>query len=1447
MSSNPEINLPAGSELGVSDYNKAGIRERPEMRFNSTERPSSYDPAGETDNDVENEEYIAKEKEEDGNESQENLREADIVWHYLTFDTELPHPSTIHPTQPGQEPPPEPPNLVKYTNPFDWSETRKQVTIWISSVITALTAFSAGSYSPGVYQMTQEWGVSSVAALAGITVFTTGFAFAPMFLAPFSEINGRRPVFLASGVLFVVCQLCSSLTQSYGGMLAARFFLGIGGSTFSTMVGGVVSDIYHAKDRNTPMALFSGSALFGTALGPLVCGFIAQNTTWRWIFYLQVITCGMMVALICVVFKETRGSVLLSRKARCLNKWYEAREAAGYYGFDIPNDEKRVSTTSQRLRWKVLSDEERASLSTMIGLSLYRPFHLLLTEPVVFWFSLWVAFSWAVLYLTLAAIPLVFMRNHGFSLQQANAVFASVGIASILSVVLSIFQERIAKRNGKLVDAPEGRLYFACVESAALPIGLFMFGWTSFSGVPWIVPAIAIGIATIGIFSIYLATFNYLADTYHRYASSALAAQSFCRNILGKPIYFLSSGIFPLITTSMYTGLGFAPASSLLGGIGMLLTAVPWVLVLYGPRIRARSKFASEIMHRQLRPCPITSSGFSTDCSCRTNNMDDLLPSYESVIQRDPWILIAPYLTSHDLCSTALVCRKWHEIFTRHLWGSPASHFGVQNDTVYVALTRFKRALPLVRVFVRELTHTLHFPPAHAELYDGPHAEWLRDCLEYLPRLQCLIVDGLPFFDHASLVSLRYPSLRWKSTRPNTFPVFSLRLLDASGCTNATSTGLTEALPHFPDLVSLDLSKTPAAKDKVFLKTLAYLRNLRVLNLRGLGLRDDEFSVVVAAVGNRVRSLDISDNDLTDTSARLLLQHCLKETVIAAHNFQGPLPPVELERPDGQEDVFETENIVSHLRKKLTEGFVGSLAIEETRDGVSHVYLSNNNITIEGISGLLRSGRLQVLDAGILSATIRNPAPVTMEVEQDDVELSSVAKLVPILSNYASHKLKYLRVNYQVVTEETPSLMTTALPRVELCGDLGTYKPCGAHELDAAGPATLELDSQSTTIYELHGNSSFVAELPSSTSIYEAPGSTPSSLERILGHRSGAHEILVTDVTSQPPAINRGSLYAPEPIKVESPLPPRSDMGRNDENYAIGPAAAVLDPRTRLSPLMPISNSNIPIEAENIQTSLRPNSLYDVEERKARLDFRQSQEYCLHPGMLPKLHTLVLTSVPATTTDRTLITRIIQFIKDTSEEAMMARQRARRTYVLPPGRNRAIAESEYARNLFALQRIVLEMAPPQTAPKKISSSWRAYPTKSSTQDADSEAFWEAATHDFSFFDDEECGQPGYETRSSLPLAAMSGLELAPSHGTSSVEHGEEVADTRPLLDVVGEIGKFRRERKGVYDGLVKRGEADPDVEGYWPGNITIMRKPVDAEAGELDCYGNRYESGWYYR
>lgn len=150
-------------------------------------------------------------------------------------------------------------------------------------------------------------------------------------------------------------------------------------ATYSTMVGGVISDIYHAEDRNTPMALFAGAALFGTGLGPLMAGNIVAHTSWRWIYWSHGIVSAGFVIFMYFFLKETRGSILLSRKARALNKWYDSLEEAGYYGLFVPSDEpeKRVV---RRIRWKVKADEERQSIVQMISVSCYRPFRKIIAS-----------------------------------------------------------------------------------------------------------------------------------------------------------------------------------------------------------------------------------------------------------------------------------------------------------------------------------------------------------------------------------------------------------------------------------------------------------------------------------------------------------------------------------------------------------------------------------------------------------------------------------------------------------------------------------------------------------------------------------------------------------------------------------------------------------------------------------------------------------------------------------------------------------------------------------------------------------------------------------------------------------------------------------------------------------------------------------------------------------
>lgn len=135
-------------------------------------------------------------------EKQEASRTEEIEHLYLTFDTILPTPAGISSPERGLPPPPECPDLKQYISPFLWSKSRKTLITWLACAVTTLAAYSAGEHAPAASQLLPVWNVSLVAFEVGITTFTTGFAIAPMVLAPFSEINGRRPVFISSGILF---------------------------------------------------------------------------------------------------------------------------------------------------------------------------------------------------------------------------------------------------------------------------------------------------------------------------------------------------------------------------------------------------------------------------------------------------------------------------------------------------------------------------------------------------------------------------------------------------------------------------------------------------------------------------------------------------------------------------------------------------------------------------------------------------------------------------------------------------------------------------------------------------------------------------------------------------------------------------------------------------------------------------------------------------------------------------------------------------------------------------------------------------------------------------------------------------------------------------------------------------------------------------------------------
>jgi len=309
------------------------------------------------------------------------------------------------------------------------------------------------------------------------------------------------------------------------------------------------------------MSVYSAIALFATGFGAVIAGWIEANPKleWRWIEWIYLILAGCFTICLYFFMDETRGPVLLTRLAKSLRK----------------------ESGDQRYRARI--DDERPSMRELIYVSCTRPIWLLVSEPVVLAFSLWIGFVWGVLYGLLQSISLVFGTLYGFGPGEVGAVFGTICVGTLLGFVTNFWQEKLYREN-VATRGPEARLYSACAGGFITVIGCFIYAWTSYSHIHWIAPCIGITVLVLGLFHIYLAVFNYLADAYLIYASSALSGQSFFRNGM--------AAVFPLFTSQMYNALGFQWASTLFGCIAVLLAAVPFVLFFWGPEIRKRSRFA---------------------------------------------------------------------------------------------------------------------------------------------------------------------------------------------------------------------------------------------------------------------------------------------------------------------------------------------------------------------------------------------------------------------------------------------------------------------------------------------------------------------------------------------------------------------------------------------------------------------------------------------------------------------------------------------------------------------------------------------------------------------------------------------------------------------------------------------------------------------------------------
>ncbi len=129
------------------------------------------------------------------------------------------------------------------------------------------------------------------ATVEQITWVTTGFALANVIVMPLTAFLGRlfgqKRVYMFCLGLFLVGSALCGMSRSLEMLVACRVLQGFGAGALQPTEQAILRQTFPPEEQGMAMALFGLAVMIGPAFGPTLGGYIVDNFSWPWIFYIN--------------------------------------------------------------------------------------------------------------------------------------------------------------------------------------------------------------------------------------------------------------------------------------------------------------------------------------------------------------------------------------------------------------------------------------------------------------------------------------------------------------------------------------------------------------------------------------------------------------------------------------------------------------------------------------------------------------------------------------------------------------------------------------------------------------------------------------------------------------------------------------------------------------------------------------------------------------------------------------------------------------------------------------------------------------------------------------------------------------------------------------------------------------------------------------------------------
>lgn len=142
----------------------------------------------------------------------------------------------------------------------------------------------------------QDWGLSDaqLGTLSGVVAIMVGVLTFPLSLA--ADRFGRVKSIVAMALIWSLATMACGLATSYGQMVAARVFVGVGEAAYGAVGVAVLLSVFPTRVRATITGTFMAGGVFGSVIGIALGSHIAASLGWRWAFQIMAVV-GVILAL----------------------------------------------------------------------------------------------------------------------------------------------------------------------------------------------------------------------------------------------------------------------------------------------------------------------------------------------------------------------------------------------------------------------------------------------------------------------------------------------------------------------------------------------------------------------------------------------------------------------------------------------------------------------------------------------------------------------------------------------------------------------------------------------------------------------------------------------------------------------------------------------------------------------------------------------------------------------------------------------------------------------------------------------------------------------------------------------------------------------------------------------------------------------------------------------